>query len=123
MAQNNQDYDRLQQKYKPVLNLMEQLQVKVQNINMEGTKLLIRGVAPSAEIKNRIWDQVKLIDSGFSDLICDISVAQQGPSTMTRRGIGERRPRPAALYRQIGRYAFQDQPRVLRRSQSVHEDL
>jgi nucleoid-associated protein YgaU len=83
MAQNNQEFDRLQQKYQPVLNLMAQLQVKVQNINMEDTKLLIRGVAPSAEVKNRIWDQVKLIDSGFSDLICDISVTQQGPSTMT----------------------------------------
>ena len=60
MAQNNQEFDRLQQKYRPVLNLMEQLQVKVQNINMEGTKLLIRGVAPSAQVKNRIWDQVKV---------------------------------------------------------------
>jgi LysM repeat protein len=83
MAQNNQEFDRLQQKYQPALKLMEQLRVKVQNINMEGTKLLIRGVAPSAEVKNRIWDQVKLIDSGYSDLICDISVAQQEPSTMT----------------------------------------
>jgi hypothetical protein len=44
---------------------------------MEGTKLLIRGVAPSAEVKNRIWDQIKLIDATSSDLICDINVSQQ----------------------------------------------
>jgi LysM repeat protein len=83
MAQNNQEFERLKQKYQPVLNVMGQLQARVQNINMEGTKLLIRGVAPSAEVKNKIWDQVKLVDSGYSDLICDISVEQQSPTTMT----------------------------------------
>lgn len=77
MAQNNQNFERLKQKYQPVLNLMQQLQVQVQNINIEGTKLLIRGVASSAEAKNRIWDQIKLIDATFSDLVCDINVSQQ----------------------------------------------
>lgn len=77
MAQNNQAFERLKQKYQPALNLMQPLQVQVQNINMEGTKLLVRGVAPSAEVKNRIWDQIKLIDATFSDLVCDLSVAQQ----------------------------------------------
>jgi len=77
MAQDNQQFERLKQKYQPALNLMQQLQVQVKNINMEGSKLLIRGVAPSAEIKNRIWDQIKLIDATFADLVCDISVSQQ----------------------------------------------
>jgi nucleoid-associated protein YgaU len=78
-----QDFERLKQKYQPVLNLMRQLQVQVQNLNLQGNQLLIRGVAPSAEAKNKVWDQVKLIDSSFSDLICDISVSQQAPVTMT----------------------------------------
>ena len=76
MAQSNQELERLKQKYQPALNLMQQLQVQVQNVNMEGNKLLIRGVAPSAEVKNRVWDQIKLIDATFSDLACDISVSQ-----------------------------------------------
>jgi hypothetical protein len=91
VAQNNQEFERLKQKYQPALNLMQQLQVQVQNINMEGTKLLIRGVAPSADVKNRIWDQIKMIDATSSDLICDINVSQQqrqpapqqAPATMT----------------------------------------
>jgi hypothetical protein len=83
MAQNNQEFERLKQKYQPVLNLMQQLQVQVQNINMEGSKLFIRGVAPSAEVKNKIWDQIKLIDATFSDLVCDISVSQQAPARAT----------------------------------------
>jgi nucleoid-associated protein YgaU len=77
MAQNDQDFQRLKQKYQPALNLMQQLQVQVRNINMEGTRLLIRGVASSTEIKNKIWDQIKLIDSTFSDLVCDITVSDQ----------------------------------------------
>jgi len=35
MAQND-EFERLKQKYQPALRLMQQLQVKVENINMEG---------------------------------------------------------------------------------------
>ena len=82
MAQSNQDFDRLKQKYQPVMTLMQQLQVRLQNVNMQGNKLFIRGEAPSADVKNKIWDQIKLIDAGNSDLTCDLTVSQQQP-TMT----------------------------------------
>jgi LysM repeat protein len=85
MAQNNQEFERLKLKYQPALNLMQQLQVQVQNINMEGTKLLIRGMAPSAEAKNRVWEQIKLIDATYSDLVCDINVSQQQPRPATQQ--------------------------------------
>ena len=49
MGQNNPEIDRLKQKYQSAINLMQQLQVRIQNINMEGTKLLIRGTAPTAD--------------------------------------------------------------------------
>ena len=65
MPQNNEGYERLKQKYQSVLDLMKPLQVQMQNVNMEGAKLLIRGVAPSVLVKNRIWDQIKLIDPHF----------------------------------------------------------
>jgi nucleoid-associated protein YgaU len=85
MAQNNKEFERLKQKYQPALTLMQQLQVQVQNVNMEGSKLLIRGAAPTADVKNKVWDQIKLIDASFSDLICDLSVsqAQQAAPSMT----------------------------------------
>ncbi len=81
MPQNDQQFERLKQKYQPAINLMQQLQVQLQNMNMEGTKLFIRAVAPSADVKNRVWDQIKLIDSAYPDLICDLSVSQT--ATMT----------------------------------------
>jgi nucleoid-associated protein YgaU len=84
MAQSDQVFERLKQKYQPALNLMQQLQVRLQNTNMEGNKLLIRGVAPSAEAKNKVWDQIKLIDASYSDLICDLDVAAgQAPAPMS----------------------------------------
>ena len=83
MAQNEQELERLKQKYQPAIGLMQQLQVRLQNVHMEGGKLFIRGEAPSPEVKNKVWDQIKLIDASFSDLTCDLTVSQQQPSTMT----------------------------------------
>jgi LysM repeat protein len=85
MAQNS-TFEGLKQKYQSVLTLIQQLQGQLQNVNMEGTKLLIRGVAPTADIKNRIWEQIKLVDASYSDLTCDLSVSQSGgqsSATMT----------------------------------------
>ncbi len=88
MAQNDTAFEQLKQKYQTALNLMQQLQVRVMNINMQGPRLLIRGEAPSGDAKNRVWDQIKLIDASYSDLICDLSISQQQPAgqTMTAGG-------------------------------------
>ena len=85
MSQYDPVLEQLKQKYQSVLNLMQQLQVQLQNVNMEGSRLMIRGVAPSADVKNKVWDQIKLVDRSYSDLICDLTVAEQrqAPVTMT----------------------------------------
>jgi hypothetical protein len=91
MAQINETFKGLKLKYQPALTLMRQLHVQGQNIHMAGTKLLIRGVAPSVEVKNKIRDKIALIDATFSDLIYDISApkqqrqaaVQRAPATMT----------------------------------------
>jgi len=83
MAQNEQELERLKQKYQPAIGLMQQLQVRLQNVHMEGGKLFIRGEAPSQEVKNKVWDQIKSIDASYSDLTCDLTVSEQQPATMT----------------------------------------
>jgi nucleoid-associated protein YgaU len=84
MAQNEQEMERLKQKYQPAINLMHKLQVRLQNMNMEGNKLFIRGEAPSQDAKNQIWNQIKLIDAEYSDLVCDLAVsAHAQPQTMS----------------------------------------
>ena len=65
-------FEQLKLKYQSVLNFIQSQGVQLQNLNMEGDKLLIRASAPSADLKNRVWDQIKLVDPSFSDLIADI---------------------------------------------------
>ena len=69
-------FEQLKMKYQSVLNFIQSQGVQLQNVNMEGDKLLIRASAPSADVKNRVWDQIKLVDPSASDLIADI----QAPS-------------------------------------------
>ena len=65
-------FEQLKLKYQSVLNFIQSQGLQLQNLNMEGDKLLIRASAPSADLKNRVWDQIKLVDPSFSDLIADI---------------------------------------------------
>jgi nucleoid-associated protein YgaU len=65
-------FEQLKAKYQSVLNFMQQQNVQLQNVNMEGDKLFIRATAPSQDVKNRVWDQIKLVDSQSSDLTADI---------------------------------------------------
>jgi LysM repeat protein len=91
---NDQRFEQLKQKYQSVINAMGQHQVHLQNLNMEGDKLFMRAEAPSQEAKNRVWDQIKLVDSSYSDLTADISVnqsaapAQQQPQQAMGAGVG-----------------------------------
>jgi nucleoid-associated protein YgaU len=91
-------FQELQAKYQSVLNFIKQQpNTQLQNVNMEGDKLFIRAAAPSQDVKNKIWDQIKLVDPSFSDLTADIeapeaaaaaaagggSAAASGPRTYT----------------------------------------
>src|SRR5689334_4853538 len=88
---NDQRFEQLNQKYQSVQNAMGQHQVRLQNLHMQGDKLFMRAEAPSQEAKNRVWDQIKMVDPSYSDLICDITVnesaapaqAQQAPAGQT----------------------------------------
>jgi nucleoid-associated protein YgaU len=69
--------ETLKAKYQSVLNFIEQQQnAQLQNVNMEGDKLLIRASAPSVDVKNKIWDQIKLVDPSYADLTADISAPE-----------------------------------------------
>ncbi|MBV8730302.1 MAG: LysM peptidoglycan-binding domain-containing protein [Acidobacteriia bacterium] len=85
MAQADQRFEQLKLKYQSVQNAMAQHQVRLENLNMQDDKLYMRAEAPSQEAKNRVWDQIKLVDAAYSDLICDITVNEttQQPRTQT----------------------------------------
>lgn len=67
--------EQLKRKYQSVLNAIEQSGVRLQNLHVDNNKLFIRGEAPSEEVKNRVWDQIKLVDPQYSDLTADLTVS------------------------------------------------
>src|SRR5881392_3405751 len=64
----------LRHKYDPVVRLMHQLGVQVQTVDLAGGKLRLRGQAPSEDVKNKIWNQIKAVDPLYSDLDAEITV-------------------------------------------------
>src|SRR5437764_902234 len=84
MAQNDQRFEQLKQKYQSVQNAMAQQQVRLQNLNMQGDKLFMRAEAPSEDAKNKVWDEIKLVDPSYSDLIADISVSESAQPPRTQ---------------------------------------
>ena len=68
------NFNDLKSKYNPILQKGEEVGMTLQNIHLDGEKILIRGVVPSDFAKNQIWDAVKRIDPSVSDAIIDINV-------------------------------------------------
>ena len=67
-------FEDLQRKYDPVLKKGHEVGLTVQNLNLDGDKLVIRGVVPSDYAKNELWDAIKGVDAGVADLVADFSV-------------------------------------------------
>jgi nucleoid-associated protein YgaU len=68
------DLEQLKQKYASVLNLINQAGVRLSHTHIQDNKLFIQGAAGSEEIKNRIWDQIKLVNPAADDITCDLTV-------------------------------------------------
>ncbi len=73
-AAKQETFNQLKTKYQSVLNTIEKEDVQLRNLHVEEGKLHVRGIAPSEDAKNRVWDQIKLVDNDYSDLSADISV-------------------------------------------------
>ncbi|MBN1567075.1 MAG: LysM peptidoglycan-binding domain-containing protein [Acidobacteria bacterium] len=66
--------EELKSKYQSVLRLIEQKKLRMHNLHLQDNKLLIKASAGTQELKNTIWNQIKLVDPAFADLTCDISI-------------------------------------------------
>jgi nucleoid-associated protein YgaU len=75
MAATTDQLAVLRHKYDPVVRLMHARGVAIRTIEMQGTKLLLKAEAPSAEVKNAVWDEIKRVDPTYADLAADISVS------------------------------------------------
>lgn len=69
-----EQFDTLKLKYQGVLNFIKQKGVILSHVHLQDGKLFVQGRAPSQDIKNDVWNQIKLIDPNFPDLTCDLAV-------------------------------------------------
>jgi LysM repeat protein len=66
--------EELKNKYRSALEAIQQKGVRLTHLHVQDNKLFIQGAAPSEEVKNEVWNQIKAADSSFSDLTCDLNV-------------------------------------------------
>lgn len=67
-------FNRLKEKYESVLTTLDQEGGRVQTLHYAGDKLVVIGVVPSEDAKNKVWDQIKAADANYADLTADITV-------------------------------------------------
>ena len=67
-------FEELKLKYQSVLNLIQQKKLRMHNLHLQDNKLFVKASAGSQALKNDIWNQIKLVDPGYSDLTCDIVI-------------------------------------------------
>jgi LysM repeat protein len=76
-SNSQQQFDKLKLKYQSVLNTIDQQQIQLQNLHVQDNKLFIKGVGPSQDAVNKVWDQIKLADQNYqNDLIAEFTVDQ-----------------------------------------------
>ena len=68
------DLEQLKTKYGSVLNSINQLGVRLTHVHIQDNKLYVEGACGSEAIKNKLWDQVKLVDPTFSDLTLNLTI-------------------------------------------------
>lgn len=86
----DQQLELFKSKYASVLRTIEQQGVRLANLHVQDGKLFMKGTAPSADAKNKVWDQIKLVNPQHDDVIVDIDAPAATP------GGGTETSRPAA---------------------------
>jgi nucleoid-associated protein YgaU len=70
------DLEQLKQKYAPVIETIQKFApygATVDAVDLAGEQLHIKGTVPSTVVANRVWDQIKKVDSTYSDLKHEIA--------------------------------------------------
>ena len=78
---SDQQFNQLKDKYQSVLRKIEEHEVRLENLHMQDGKLFIRGVAPSEDAMNKVWDQIKGVDADYGDLTAELRVDPNAPET------------------------------------------
>ena len=78
--------EELKNKYQAALDTIKQDGVRLTHMHVQDNKLFLQGAAPSEQIKNDVWNQIKAADSSYSDLTCDLTVDSSLPQPQKSGG-------------------------------------
>jgi LysM repeat protein len=65
------DLEQLKAKYAGVISTIQgfsDLGAKIDQIDLDGDKLLLKASVPSTVVANRVWDEIKKADPAYADL-------------------------------------------------------
>ena len=71
--------EELKSKYQGALDTIKREGVHLTHLHVQDNKLFIQGAAPSQDIKNDVWNQIKAVDPTYSDLTCDLTIDSSLP--------------------------------------------
>jgi LysM domain len=77
--------DDLKNKYKAALETIQREGVRLTHLHVQDNKLFLQGYAPSEQIKNDVWNQIKAVDPTYSDLTCDLTIDSSLPNPMQQQ--------------------------------------
>jgi LysM repeat protein len=72
------DLEQLKQKYSGVISTIEgfsDLGATLDQVDLDGEKLHLKGSVPSKVVANRVWDEIKQADSTYADLHHEIATS------------------------------------------------
>src|SRR3954467_8172262 len=72
------DFERLKQKYGGAISQIESfsdLGASLQQVDLDGEKLHVKGSVPSRVVLERVWDEIKKADPTYADLHHEIANA------------------------------------------------
>ncbi len=82
------DLDQLKQKYAEVIATIQNfadLGATLDEADLEGDKLHLKGSVPSKVVANRVWDEIKKADPSYSDLHHEIATSGSDEQPYTIR--------------------------------------
>lgn len=83
------DLNQLKQKYQPVIDTIQSFSAQgatVDDVSLDGDKLLLKASVPSPVVANRVWDVIKQVDPGYSDLHHEITTTGSTQSYTIQSG-------------------------------------
>ncbi len=85
-------FEQLKVKFRTALDFLESRQIPIQSMSVQDDRLLVRGIAPSAEVRDEIIEEFRRCDPSLDNVHPDIridsedSVDSTGQSSVQNSG-------------------------------------